>query len=422
MKNLEKNSSLSKFNLLIALLLALGSTSLFARAVVKVDKVKGNVFVVENGHTRLLRSGDEVNDLAEIMSSENGKASFRDYHDHQFHLSSSGHIKLLNKIIELKAGHLWVDSYNPHESFSIHTSNSQTDYDNDNFIVSFDSYYGKTQVMVLQGELQFSNIMQPELGTNVSSGYFSLIDKDYNKGIPRYPTVMGYKSFKILTTMFDKASLEKHETPTAILRTKKSPSRGRAIASAGTIERVKPTTAIRSKSKGEIILLKSSELSHSRKPASFSTEKFYKKEMDIIKKKKLARNPRYFGKKSKVSVNIFGKKSNSANVKKVDVNKYSGLTSTGYKRLYRIFASKKGTKKKVSNKEKSKDKNLDSLLKDLNGVASKRTPASVGTTNDTDVFTKSLEREYQNQKRHPKEVNSLIKELRSYKQDFQQEY
>jgi hypothetical protein len=79
--------------------------------------VKGNVFAIHQGVTYKLNMGDYIEDFVEILTEENGQISFSDFHDHTYHVSGSGHIKVMNKITEIRSGSLWVQSDNRMEDF-----------------------------------------------------------------------------------------------------------------------------------------------------------------------------------------------------------------------------------------------------------------------------------------------------------------
>ena len=76
-----------------------------------VDKVKGNVFAAQKNTMRRIRKGDKIYKYSEIITEEGAQISFSDHNDHKFHLAGSGHVRCFDKIMKLKRGYLWVQSY-----------------------------------------------------------------------------------------------------------------------------------------------------------------------------------------------------------------------------------------------------------------------------------------------------------------------
>ena len=116
-----KNIFLGIFSFIVLFSLGTGDVYSKKKKLGVVEEVWGNVFLVEEGKTKQLRAGDYLYDFSEVMTEEGAQVSFSDYYDHQFHLAGSGHIKMMNKIVELVRGYLWVQSYRPTKiPFNIH--------------------------------------------------------------------------------------------------------------------------------------------------------------------------------------------------------------------------------------------------------------------------------------------------------------
>ena len=94
-------SFLGFFSFLVLFSLGTGEVYSKKKKLGVVEEVWGNVFLVEEGKTKQLRAGDYLYDFSEVMTEEGAQVSFSDYYDHQFHLAGSGHIKMMNKIVEL---------------------------------------------------------------------------------------------------------------------------------------------------------------------------------------------------------------------------------------------------------------------------------------------------------------------------------
>ena len=93
----------------------------------------------------------------------------------------------------------------------------------------------------------------------------------------------------------------------------------------------------------------------------------------------------------------------------------------------RIFGDRNRSRLKKSPKKITARGSLDKMkssVKRNGSPVSSRSPASINKTGfsiteEDDVFEKSLLDAYKKQQRHSKEVNSLINDLKNYRQDYQ---
>lgn len=230
--------------------LTLSSVS-FAKVVAKVTEVKGNVFaILPEGKTVKVTPNFHLDENSEILVSEDGLVTFYDYYDTTYHLNGSSHIKMLDKSAHLKSGKVWIQSTHTNTPLSLITANAHVDYWKSEFITSFDQNSGKSQVMVVGGDLDVSNILEKNIKYSLTAGAFTVIDPDHNEGQPRQPTTIGPDSL-------NKALAEFKAIPKDILNNS-TPSMKRSIASVD--EKVSPK-------KGEIIFIHSS-----RAPASVESK------------------------------------------------------------------------------------------------------------------------------------------------------
>ncbi|MFZ4712354.1 MAG: hypothetical protein ACOYL6_01465 [Bacteriovoracaceae bacterium] len=179
------------------------SSSVWAGSVGRVTAVKGHAFTISMGETKVLKVGDDLPAGADLISEEGSQVSFNDYTDHRFHLSGSGNIALKEKDFELKRGYLWVQSFNSYTKSQIKTANSITVYGKSEFIVSFDNNSGRTQILAVTGPFDFANLNERNLSRSIETGNFSFIDKDYESGMPRKGTLIGYQSYTKIVGLFD---------------------------------------------------------------------------------------------------------------------------------------------------------------------------------------------------------------------------
>lgn len=180
------------------------SHSVFAGSLARITAIKGNVFSLTGGQTKMLKVGDEVAEGSDIVSEEGAQVSYSDFYDHMFHLSGSGQISLTkDKEFELRRGYIWVQSYNDNSTAVIKTANASTSFRKVELILSFDNASGRTQVLAVNGSFDFSNLLEGHLTRKIEEGNFSFVDNDYEQGMPRTPTLIGFNSYKKITTLFD---------------------------------------------------------------------------------------------------------------------------------------------------------------------------------------------------------------------------
>ncbi len=245
-------TSITKLKTSILFITLATSSVSFAKVVAKVTEVKGNVFaILPDGKTVKVTPNYHLDEKSEIIVDESGSATFYDFYDTTYHVNHSGHVKILDRSVHLKGGKVWIQSTHTNSPLSLITANTYVDYWKSEFIASFDQMSGKSQVMVVGGDLDVSNILDRNLKYSLTAGAFTVIDPDVNEGQPRQPTTIGPDSLS-------KALAEFKSVPKTIIN-KETPSVKRAIAS------------VESK-KGEIIFIKTN-----RAPASVATKKTIKK-------------------------------------------------------------------------------------------------------------------------------------------------
>jgi len=353
-----------------------------AGPVALIQSVSGNAFVYSGGKTKSLVPGDTVDDFSEIIIEVGGQVSFADYYNHRFHLSGSGHVRLLKRMVDLKQGYLWIQSSDYGKSL-VQTANSKITYTRGELITSFESDTGKTQVLSVKGFVDFANLLQEDVVVTIPEGNFSFIDKNYAEGIPRNPTQIGFNSFKKLTALFPGVSpltsvdgiisqmkiQDQHDTSSA----------SRKIASL--------PVASSSEQAGEFIYLKKPEKVKVKK---FDPERYTSRlarEVLKTRTKKSFHPPAHYSGKSNVQVNFYG-----------EAARRSPASSKSKASQVRAPAS-------VSS--------ADSMPLHYNPQVEVK---------QGNAMESSLVNQYKKQMRHTNEVNRLIDELKSFDQDYKKSY
>lgn len=254
------------------------SLVVFAKPVAQVTEITGAVFVVTpEGKTNALKVNQHIEEKSEIMVEEGGTVTLNDYFDATYHLTGGSHLKFFNKSVQLKKGKTWIQSVNSRHPLALTTANGHVDFWKGEFITTFDQATSRSQVLVVNGEVEVSNILDKNMKYTVSAGTFSLIDPEVENGIPRTPTKVGLASL-------NKALSEFKQLPEKI---KADEPKARSIAS---VEDEKSAPAF--VKKGEIIFISTNRLPAS---VSGSAHKYYKQ---TVTKKVLKGTP--------VPIRIFG--------------------------------------------------------------------------------------------------------------------
>jgi hypothetical protein len=224
----------------------------FGKPVAQVKSVSGQVFVVTpEGKTNSVRLNDHLEEKSEIMVGEGSSISLNDYYDATYNLISGSHLKFFDRSVLLKKGKAWIQSTNSRHSLSLTTANGHVDFWKGEFISTFDQASSRSQFLVVNGEVEVSNVLEKNLKYTVSAGTFTLVDPEVESGVPRAPTKVGLTSMNNAVAEF-KGMPERVEAPVV----------SRTIAS---VQEEKAPVK-----KGEIIYLSSS-----RAPASVGLAQHY---------------------------------------------------------------------------------------------------------------------------------------------------
>lgn len=239
------------------------SLAVWAKPVAQVVELKGSAFMVSaDGKTTLLKLNQHLEDRSEVMVEEGASVTLNDYYDATYHLTGGSHLKLFNQSVQLKKGKSWVQSTNTKYPLALTTANGNVSFSKGEFITTFDQMTNRTQVLVVNGEAEVSNVLDQNMKYTVAAGMFTMVDPEVENGTPRAPTKVGLASL-------EKALGEFKGLPEAIKAT--------PVEATRTIASVSEEAPVK---KGEIIFITSTRMPASVTPGSAAN--YYKK---ALKKK-----------------------------------------------------------------------------------------------------------------------------------------
>jgi hypothetical protein len=235
---------------LVLLVLSAGAA---AKPVAQVVEVSGNVFAVgADGKTIQVRANHQLEDRSEVMVEEGASVTLNDYYNATYYLAGGSLLKFFNKSVQLKRGKTWIQSLNTRAPLALTTANGHVDFSKGEFITTFDQASSRSQVLVVTGEVEVSNILNRDLKTTVQAGAFTMVDPEIENGTPRAPTRVGLQSLNAALGEFKKLPRKMLEAALP----------ARAIASVQE-DAAKPQETLK---KGEIIFIQSTRLPASVKP------------------------------------------------------------------------------------------------------------------------------------------------------------
>jgi len=346
------------------LVFTLLSSFAFAKTVARVSNIEGAAFYYgATGQVQSLGYSDKIAVGSKVMLEDSARVTLKTEDGSVYYLTSGTFAKFYEDGIELKNGKVWVKSVAGSKHSIVQTANSKGIHSKGQYVYSFDNVSGKSEVLNIFGSVEFSNLTQEDLKTKVLAGEFTFVALDENDGLPRSATRVGVKSYESIKVAFsgfsDLKKLNFENISGEMSATKRS------IASVSSL-----------KKKGSL--------------------KFVKYNYKNKAKRKIA------------------------SVKQVSKKKVSKVkTKTA---SIRVFKSKPVVMVAPKVVRRVQTKTIPSL-----DIAPTRMPASVDNKkvqeiNTVSLFEKSLRQNIQNKPKHKSEVNELIDDLKSYKEDFVKEY
>lgn len=370
---------------LVISLTLLFSFSALAKTVARVADYGGKSFIfMENGQSKELRYGDKIPDLSQLMVDDNAYVTLVDEQGNIHHMAGGSYVKFFNNLLEVQNGYVWTKAKSEGKKI-INTINSVIKYEKGEFITTVNSGDNRSQLLVIYGEPEFASSTESHLSIPVKSGEFTFIDKSYERGLPRRPTRVGIKSYYKIKGVFANISTLKTNSFEKTLNGN-TQSVKREIAS---VPSSNPTK------KGNVIYIKTygdnSRAPQSVNPKEPSAYDYYKKVRRKKRSKKRAK-VKYFGFEFKESPKVTTK------VKPI-TNVTPRITITPPKK------SDIQDRQPASVAPKQVTPQPNNIINDINSV-----------------FEKSYRNNVKQNTKHSNEVNDLIDELKTFRNDFKKNY
>lgn len=218
--------SKSKSSIILIAFVALPS---WAKPVAQVTEIQGSVFVVKSdGKTTSLKVNDHLEDKSEVMVEEGATITLNDYYDATYHLIGGTHLKFFDRSAQLKRGKAWIQCLNGRFPQALTTANGHANFWKGEFIATFDQSTSRSQFLVVNGDVEVSNVLDRDMKHTVPAGSFTLVDPEVEEGLPRAPTKVGLASLNSALSEFKKLPENiKENTPArGIASVNESPTKG----------------------------------------------------------------------------------------------------------------------------------------------------------------------------------------------------
>jgi hypothetical protein len=210
------------------ILIALIASPLWAKPVAQVTELSGSVFVVKpDGKTSTLKVNDHLEDQSEVMVEEGGAITLNDYYDATYHLIGGTHLKFFDRSAQLKRGKTWVQCLNGRFPLALTTANGHANFWKGEFIATFDQGTSRSQFLVVNGDIDVSNVLERDMKYTVSAGNFTMVDPEVESGAPRAPTKVGLASLEKSLGEFKQLPVARKDIPArAVASVNETPKKG----------------------------------------------------------------------------------------------------------------------------------------------------------------------------------------------------
>jgi hypothetical protein len=381
-----------------------------------VHSLKGKAFASFNGKTRFLKEREKLPENTEVITEVGSLADLVDHSGRQFFLAGSGQIKMGRDFVEVKRGYLWIKAESYEGYLNVNTANAEMIFASGESILSFDARTGKTQLLVIRGKVVFQNKLNKMMSTEILAGQFSFIDDKLRDGEPRAGTAIGFDSFKKITSTF--------QQNVEIGKFYQKPSADESMTS---LKGSASTSTSTSTSLGTELTIDKSTYKKGANAAAENTgsanwlNSFYQTQLKEIKGDKplapmVHHKPTKKGKKcANVPMLIFGK-NRPYNDRSDSLTSAQNKMKSNKSPMVKMAKGLQPTSSRIAKSITTARARPTTMKNSSRGLASPGKPAEINS------FESSLKRKYLEQTRHNGDVTHLIKELKTYSEDYKSSY
>jgi hypothetical protein len=193
-----------KILLMVAGLLSISPS--FGAGSYRVLDVKGNAnFVDQKNNSKNIFLGNFIPENVTVSVATGSQLTLEYFDGTKFFISGNSNIELKEKIILIE-GTVWYQSKQDKVSKVFETVNGLLEVKKADVVLDYLPSIKKSQVFVLSGNATFANVFAPERKELLVSGEISFIQKDFQQGAPRRPTVIGKESLMAVIKKFKDVS------------------------------------------------------------------------------------------------------------------------------------------------------------------------------------------------------------------------
>jgi hypothetical protein len=171
--------------------------------VFRVLSMKGKVdFIAQTAAERPLSVGVFLRPNSKLILSPGSQISLLGPKQETIHFAGQSSVELLPYGVQLRYGSMWISSDQEAHNLYVESPNGMVQFKRMEGIITYDTVLKKTQIFVITGNAQIANAYIPDKRENLVSGEISFVQRDFQQGLPRKPSLIGKDSMYLLLSQF----------------------------------------------------------------------------------------------------------------------------------------------------------------------------------------------------------------------------
>ncbi|MDH4468993.1 MAG: hypothetical protein QE271_13120 [Bacteriovoracaceae bacterium] len=169
----------------------------------RVMSLKGKVdFIAQTMAQRPLSVGVFLRPNSKLILTPGSQISLLGPREETIHFAGQTSIELTTYGVQLRYGSMWLSSHQEQQMLYIESPNGMIQFKRMEGIITYDTVLKKTQVFVISGNAMLANAYIPDKRENLVSGEISFVQRDFQQGLPRKPSLIGKESMHLLLSQF----------------------------------------------------------------------------------------------------------------------------------------------------------------------------------------------------------------------------